>query len=78
MSSKKDSADCACSQPELAAFMGIEMKKGLTAKGLRQAEVEFYLWAGCSVFPFVRIITDMQDGGAAFYRTGSSPAGFCF
>ena len=55
--------------------MGIEMKRGLTANGLRQAEVEYYLWAGCSMFPFVQIITDMQSGGAAFYRIGSSPAG---
>ena len=55
--------------------MGIEMKRGLTPKGLRQAEVEFHLWAGCSMFPFVQIITDMQVGGAAFFRTGSSPAG---
>ena len=55
--------------------MGIEVKRGLTPKGLRQAEVEYYLWAGCSMFPFVQIITDMQTGGAAFYRTGSSPAG---
>lgn len=60
---------------ELGAFMGIEMKRGLTAKGLRQAEVECYLWAGCSMFPFVQIITDMEVGGAAFYSIGSSPAG---
>ena len=76
MLSKKDLADRACRELELGAFMGIEMKKGLTAKGLRQAEVEYYLWAGCSMFPFVQIITDMRVGGAAFYRTGSSPAGF--
>ena len=68
-------ANPACSELELGAFMGIEMKRGLTAKGLRQAEVEYYLWAGCSMFPFVQIITDMQVGGAAFYRIGSSPAG---
>ena len=55
--------------------MGITLKRGLTAKGLRQAEVEYYLWASCSMFPFVQIITDMQAGGVAFYRTGSSPAG---
>lgn len=55
--------------------MGIELKRGLTPKGLRQAEVEYYLWAGCSMFPFVQIITDMQVGGAAFFRIGSSPAG---
>ena len=55
--------------------MGIEMKRGLTPTGLRQAEVEYYLWAGCSMFSFVQIITDMQVGGAAFYRIGSSPAG---
>ena len=64
-----------CSELELGAFMGIELKRGLTAKGLRQAEVEYYLWAGCSMFPFVQIVTDMQTGGAAFYRIGSSPAG---
>lgn len=58
--------------------MGIEMKRGLTASGLRQAEVEYYLWAGCSMFPFVQIITDMQSGGAAFYKIGSSLAGFAF
>ena len=51
------------------------MKRGLTDKGLRQAEVEFYLWGGCSLFPFMQIITDMQTGGAAFYKTGSSPSG---
>lgn len=51
------------------------MKRGLTAMGLRQAEVEYYLWAACSMFPFVQIITDMETGGAAFYRTGSSSAG---
>ena len=56
--------------------MGIEMKRGLTANGLRRAEVGYYLWAGCSMFPFVQIITNMQIGGAAFYRIGSSPAGF--
>ncbi|DBB02901.1 TPA: hypothetical protein ACH3X1_013504 [Trebouxia sp. C0004] len=61
--------------PELAAFLGIELKRGLTAKGLRQAEVEFYLWASCSLFPFVQIITDMQSGGVAFYKSGSSPTG---
>ena len=66
----------ACSELELGAFMGIEMKRGLTANGLRQAEVEYYLWAGCSMFPFVQIITDMQIRGAAFYGIGSSPAGF--
>ncbi|KAL0020497.1 hypothetical protein WJX77_011381 [Trebouxia sp. C0004] len=63
------------SDPELAAFLGIELKRGLTAKGLRQAEVEFYLWASCSLFPFVQIITDMQSGGVAFYKSGSSPTG---
>ena len=73
--SKKELAKSACSELELGAFMGIEMKRGLTATGLRQAEVEFYLWAGCSMFPFVQIITDMQTGGAAFYSIGSSPAG---
>ena len=76
MLSKKDLVNSACSELELGAFMGIEMKRGLTANGLRQAEVEYYLWAGCSMFPFVQIITDMQIGGAAFYRIGSSPAGF--
>ena len=76
MLSKKDLVNSPCSELELGAFMGIEMKRGLTANGLRQAEVEYYLWAGCSMFPFVQIITDMQLGGAAFYRTGSSPAGF--
>ena len=55
--------------------MGLEMRRGLTPKGLRQAEMEYYLWAKCSVFPFVQIITDMQVGGAAFYRIGSSSAG---
>ncbi len=75
MSSKIDLVIFGCSEPELGAFMGIELKKGLTAKGLRQAEVKFYLWASCSMFPFVQVITDMQVGGAAFYRTGSSPAG---
>jgi len=64
-----------CSEPELGAFMGIEMKRGLTAMGLRQAEVEYYLWAGYSMFPFLQIITDMQLGGVAFYRVGGSPAG---
>ena len=76
MLSKKDLVNSPCSELELGAFMGIEMTRGLTANGLRQAEVEYYLWAGCSMFPFVQIITDMQLGGAAFYRTGSSPAGF--
>lgn len=52
------------------------MKKGLTARGLRQAEVEYYLWGGCSLFPFVQVITDMQTGGgAAFYKSGSLPEG---
>lgn len=55
--------------------MGIEMKKGLTAKGLRQTEVGYYLLAACSMFPFVQIVTDMQTGGAAVYRTGGSSAG---
>ena len=73
--SKTDSGVCACSDPELAAFLGIELSRGLTAKGLRQAEVEFYLWASCSLFPFVQIITDMRLGGVAFYKTGSSPTG---
>ena len=40
--------------------MGIEMQRGLTAQGLRQAEVEYYLWAACSYFPFVQIITKLE------------------
>ncbi len=76
--SKKDLVNSTCSELELGAFMGIEMKRGLTANGLRQAEVEYYLWAGCSMFPFVQIITDMHIGGAAFYRIGSSSTGFAF
>ena len=59
----------------MGAFLGIELKRGLTAKGLRQAKVEFYLWSSCSLFPFVQIITDMQSGGVAFYSAGSSPTG---
>lgn len=31
----------ACGELELGAFMGIEMQRGLTAKGFRQAEVEY-------------------------------------
>lgn len=63
------------SYPELGAFLGIEMKKALTRKGLRQAEIEFYLWGGCSLFPYVQVITDMQTGGAAFYQTASASEG---
>ena len=70
-----DEAYCECSDLELGCFLGLEMKRGLTAKGLRQAEVEYYLWGGCSLFPFVQVITDMQTGGAAFYKTGSSASG---
>lgn len=73
--SKIDFGIYGCSDPEVAAFLGIELKRGLTAKGLRQAEVKFYLWASFSLFPFVQIITDMQSGGVAFYKTGSSPTG---
>ena len=74
--SKKDLAKSAFSELKLGAFLGIEMKRGLTAKGLRQAEVEYDLWAGCSMFPFVQIITDREVRGAAFCRIGSSPVGF--
>ncbi len=42
MFSKKDLADCVCSELELGAFMVIEIKEGLTAKGLRQAKVEHH------------------------------------
>ena len=42
MLSKKDLVISACSELELGAFMGIEMKRGLTANGLRQAEVDYY------------------------------------
>ena len=42
MFSKKDLADCVCSELELGAFMVIEIKEGLTAKGLRQAKVEYH------------------------------------
>ena len=55
--------------------MGVEMKRGLTAMGLRQAQVEYFLLSGYSMFPFVQIITDMQLGGVAFYMVESSPAG---
>ena len=73
--SKIDFGIYGCSDPELAAFLGIELKRGLTAKGLRQAEVEIYLWASYSLFPFVQIVTDMHSGGVAFYKTRSSPTG---
>ena len=63
------------SYPELSAFLGIEMKRGLTRKGLRQAEIEFFLWGGCSLFPYVQVITDMEIGGAAFYQTASGSQG---
>ena len=46
MLSKKDLANSACSELELGAFMGIKMKRELTAKGLRQAEVEYLLVGG--------------------------------
>lgn len=55
---------------ELGAVLGVELKKKLTWQGLRQAEVEFYLWADSSLYPFIQLITDMQHGGLAFYCKG--------
>ena len=37
--------------------------------------VQYYLWGGCSLFPFVQVITDIQTGGVDFYKTGSSAEG---
>ena len=48
-------------------MIGIELKNKLTTKGLRQSEVEYYLWADVSYFPFIQIITDMESGGFAYY-----------
>lgn len=58
--------------------MGMELKRGLTALGLRQAELEFYLWSQESPFPFVQLITDMRTGGVAFYKTGTTADGIAF
>ena len=52
---------------ELGALLGVELKKKLTWQGLRQAEVEFYLWSEQSIFPYVQLITDMEHGGVAIY-----------
>lgn len=56
-----------CSDIQNGGLIGIALKKKLTTKGLRQAEVEFYLWSNVSHFPFVQIITDMESGGFAYY-----------
>ncbi|KAG0604924.1 hypothetical protein M758_9G019700 [Ceratodon purpureus] len=52
---------------ELGALLGVELKKKLTWQGLRQAEVDFYLWSEQSIFPYVQLITDMEHGGVAIY-----------
>ncbi|KAG0570888.1 hypothetical protein KC19_6G195200 [Ceratodon purpureus] len=56
---------------ELGALLGVELKKKLTWQGVRQSEVEFYLWSQQSIFPYVQLITDMEHGGVAIYcRSG--------
>lgn len=67
-----------CRSPSLGALLGMELKRGLTALGLRQAELEFYLWSHESPFPFVQLITDMHTGGVAFYKTGTTADGIAF
>ena len=62
-------------EPTLGAFLGLKVKRGFTASGVRQAELEFYLWSHTRPFPFVQVITDMEKGGVAFYQTGTSASG---
>lgn len=52
------------------AILGVEIKRKLSWRRLRQAEVEFYVWASESLFPFVQLITDMERGGVAIYSKG--------
>lgn len=42
-------------------MIGFELKQKLTAKELRQAEIEYYLWGNESYLPFLQIITDMES-----------------
>ncbi len=56
-----------CRDVQHRGAIGIELKRRLTVKGLRQAEVEFYLWRKDSYYPFMQIITDMRSGGFAYY-----------
>ncbi|KAG0603949.1 hypothetical protein M758_10G132900 [Ceratodon purpureus] len=57
---------------DTGAILGVEIKKRLSWRGLRQAEVEFYVWARESLFPFVQLITDMEKGGVAIYCKGGN------
>ncbi|KAK9786484.1 hypothetical protein WJX73_001127 [Symbiochloris irregularis] len=61
--------------PDTGGLLGIDLQRSITQKGLRQAELEFYLWGEASVFLFCQILTDMQSGGAAFYQTGHDDTG---
>ena len=54
----------------VGTILGVEIKRKLSWRGLRQAEVELYVWASKSLFPFVQLITDMEHGGVAIYSKG--------
>jgi hypothetical protein len=60
----------------VGAILGVEIKRKLSWRGLRQAEVEFYVWASESLFPFVQLITDMERGGVAIYSKGGKDVRF--
>ena len=48
----------------------VEIKKKFVWKGLRQTEVEYYVWANESLFLFIQLIMDMEHGGVAIYSRG--------
>lgn len=54
----------------VGAILGVEIKKKLSWKGLRQTEAEFYVWSNDSIFPFIQLITDTERGGVALYSKG--------
>lgn len=54
---------------QLKAILGVELKSKLTWAGVRQAEMEYYLWAYHSDYPFIQLITDLERGGMIFFSS---------
>ena len=57
-----------CSDAQHGALVGIELKKKLTEKGQRQAELDFVLCSLASYFPYMQFLTDLEHGGSVFFR----------
>eukprot|EP00878_Enallax_costatus_P011209 GHUV01011705.1.p1 GENE.GHUV01011705.1~~GHUV01011705.1.p1 ORF type:complete len:284 (+),score=61.15 GHUV01011705.1:524-1375(+) len=55
---------------QAGSAIGIELKKRLTDASRRQAETEFYAFSITSHLPFLQLVTDMQRGGFAYYKSG--------